>query len=168
MHFLSPAFTSSQMPFSRWLHPIGKMAPGQPICRFISHMPRKACAGRSCSARLQHPIWFQSYAISFYLFNRVKGLTSFFFSFLKSCTTVSGLLRSWAFFCDCSINSLITLHAKAEGKLERWIKNYPIERNSWVAEDIVMDWGYSSILFLKFNHSALCRIRHNRIYDYCV
>lgn len=50
MHFLSPAFTSSQMSSNRWLHPIGKMAPGQPICRFISYMPRKTCAGRSCSA----------------------------------------------------------------------------------------------------------------------
>lgn len=41
MHFLSPAFTSSQMSSNRWLHPIGKMAPGQPICRFISYMPKK-------------------------------------------------------------------------------------------------------------------------------
>lgn len=78
---------------------------------------------------------------------------------------MTGLLRSWAFLCDCSINSSITFHAKAEGKMERWIKNYPFGRNSWVAEDIVMDWGYSSILFLKFNHPALCRVRHNRVYD---
>lgn len=73
---------------------------------------------------------------------------------------MTGLLRSWAFFCDCSINFLIILHAKAEGNLERWIKNYPLGRNSWVAEDLVMDRGYSSIWFLKFNHPALYRVRH--------
>lgn len=48
---------SSQISFSRWLHPIGKMAPGQPICRFVSHMPRKTCAGRSPSVH--------EYSISF-------------------------------------------------------------------------------------------------------
>lgn len=80
-------------------------------------------------------------------------------------TELSG---SWIFSCGSSVNHLITLHAKAEGKLERWTKNWSLGRNSWVAEKTVMNWEYSSILFLKFNCPALCRVMDKRMYHNCV
>lgn len=67
---------------------------------------------------MQIPIWFQSCAISFYLFNRVKGLTIS----SKSYNTMADLSRSQEFSCGPTINSTITLYNKSEGELERWMK----------------------------------------------
>jgi hypothetical protein len=62
------------------------------------------------------------------------------------------LPRNWAFPCGSSINYLITLRVRVEGKLGREMKNGPFGKDSCVVEKVVADWGYSSILFLKFNH----------------
>lgn len=95
------------------------------------------------------PFAFNHVHFPFIYLIRVKVLAGFYCLPLplKFCTTMTELPRNWAFPCGSSINFLITLHAKAGGKLKREMKNGPLGKDSWVAEKVVADWGCSNILF---------------------
>lgn len=119
IHFFLYPSSTSQMSFTQKLHQTAKVAPGQRKMAFQYHTCQRRHMGRKKPQyTVQIPIWFQSCAISFYLFNKVKGLTML----PKSYNTMADLSRNQEFSRGSTINSLITLCSKSEGKSEGWIK----------------------------------------------
>lgn len=116
--FLYPSDTS-QMSFRQKLPQIAKVAAGQMRTGSQYHTCQRSHMGRKkLQYVVQIPIWFQSCAISFYLFNKVKGLTIL----SKSYNTMADMSSNQEFSRGSTINALITLCNKSEGQSETWMK----------------------------------------------
>ena len=94
----------------RWLQARGKRVFN------ITRAKEDIWAERNLSTQCRFPFGFNH--VQFPLFHKVKGLTSL----SKSYNTMVNLLRYQEFSCGSTINPLITLGNKSEGRSGRWIK----------------------------------------------
>ena len=145
---------TSQTSFRQKQQQIPKVAPGQLRVGSQYHSRQRSHVGsKQLQYIVQIPIWFQSCAISFDLFNKVKGLTML----PKSYNTMADLSRNQEFSRGSTINSLITLCNKSEGKSESWIKiengvhfcQSPLAGMPGIVQNLVMAQGCLNCFALK-------------------